>query len=77
MDWLIDFVIVLRSLNKSDVVVFVVNFGSLKNVVNVEFEVLGMIGGWGGVKVKRWMKVVEELFRVKIVVSRGVKKSGI
>ena len=75
-DRLTDFVTVPRSLNKSDAVALVANFGSLKNAVNAEPEVLGMIGGWGGVKVKRWTKAVEEPFRVKTAASRGVKKSG-
>jgi DNA excision repair protein ERCC-1 len=66
-----DFVTVPRSLNKSDAVALVANFGSLRNAVNAEPEQLGMIAGWGGVKVKRWTEAVEEPFRVKKAVKRG------
>ncbi|KAH8170855.1 binding domain of DNA repair protein ercc1 (rad10/Swi10) domain-containing protein [Sarocladium implicatum] len=75
-DRLTDFVTVPRSLNKSDAVALVANFGSLRNAVNAEPEVLGMIGGWGGVKVKRWTKAVEEPFRSKTAASRGLEKQG-
>ncbi|KAH7312204.1 restriction endonuclease type II-like protein [Stachybotrys elegans] len=66
-----DFVTVPRSLNKSDAVALVANFGSLRNAVNAEPEQLGMIAGWGGVKVKRWKEAVEEPFRVRKAAKRG------
>ena len=75
-DRLTDFVTVPRSLNKSDAVALVANFGSLRAAVNAEPDVLGMIGGWGGVKVKRWTKAVEEPFRSKTAASRGLEKQG-
>ncbi|OAA70937.1 mating-type switching protein swi10 [Akanthomyces lecanii RCEF 1005] len=62
---LVDFVTVPRSLNKSDAVALVANFGSLKNAVNADAEQLGMLSGWGGVKVKRWSAAIEEPFRAK------------
>ena len=74
-DRLIDFVTVPRSLNKSDAVALVANFGSLKNAVNADQEQLAMIGGWGGIKVKRWSTAVEEPFRTKKAAKRGVPKS--
>ncbi|KAK1249025.1 hypothetical protein MKX07_002541 [Trichoderma sp. CBMAI-0711] len=52
-DKLVEFVTVPRSLNKSDAVALVANFGSLKNAINAEPEQLSMISGWGGIKVKR------------------------
>ncbi|KAF7562727.1 hypothetical protein G7046_g1384 [Stylonectria norvegica] len=64
-DKLVEFVTVPRSLNKSDAVALVSNFGSLRNAINADPEQLGMIGGWGGIKVKRWTAAVEEPFRVK------------
>lgn len=70
-DRLTDFVTTPRSLNKSDAVALVANFGSLKNAVNADAEQLGMIGGWGGIKVKRWIKAVEEPFRVKTAAKRS------
>lgn len=62
---LVDFVTVPRGVNKSDAVSLVSNFGSLKNAVNAEPEQIGIISGWGEVKVKRWCSAIEEPFRVK------------
>lgn len=73
-DKLVDFVTVPRSLNKSDAVALVANFGSLRNAVNADQEQLGMINGWGGVKVKRWAAAVEEPFRAKRAAKRGLQK---
>ncbi|KAF4336429.1 DNA excision repair ERCC-1 [Fusarium beomiforme] len=70
---LVEFVTVPRSLNKSDAVAVVSNFGSLKNAINADAEQLGMLNGWGGVKVKRWQSAVEEPFRVKKAAKRGAK----
>lgn len=64
-----------RSLNKSDAVAVVSNFGSLRNAINADAEQLGMLNGWGGVKVKRWVSAVEEPFRVKKAAKRGAKAS--
>ncbi|KAG9256833.1 DNA repair protein rad10 [Emericellopsis atlantica] len=73
-DRLTDFVTVPRSLNKSDAIALVANFGSLRNAINAEQEALGMISGWGGTKVKRWVTAVEEPFRVKKTAKRGVRR---
>ncbi|XP_044716126.1 binding domain of DNA repair protein ercc1 (rad10/Swi10) [Hirsutella rhossiliensis] len=75
-DRLVDFVTVPRSLNKSDAVALVANFGSLKNAVNAEPEQLGMLNGWGGVKVKRWCAAIDEPFRAKKAAKRGMQPSG-
>lgn len=74
-DKLVDFVTVPRSLNKSDAVALVANFGSLKNAINADQEQLGMISGWGGIKVKRWSAAIEEPFRAKKAAKRGLQKS--
>lgn len=74
---LVDFVTVPRSLNKSDAVALVANFGSLKNAVNADAEQLGMIAGWGGVKVKRWTDAVEEPFRTKKASKRGTTQATV
>ncbi|KAK2612992.1 ssDNA endonuclease and repair protein rad10 [Conoideocrella luteorostrata] len=74
-DKLVDFVTVPRSLNKSDAVALVANFGSLQNAINAEQEQLGMIGGWGGIKVKRWSAAIEEPFRAKKAAKRGLQAS--
>ena len=75
-DKLVDFVTVPRSLNKSDAVAMVANFGSLRNAINADQEQLGMIGGWGGVKVKRWTNAVEEPFRARKAAKRGLQKTA-
>lgn len=75
-DKLVDFVTVPRSLNKSDAVALVANFGSLKNAINAEPEQLSMINGWGGTKVKRWTDAVEEPFRARKAAKRGLRPSS-
>ncbi|TFA97665.1 Mating-type switching protein swi10 [Trichoderma ghanense] len=75
-DKLVEFVTVPRSLNKSDAVALVANFGSLKNAINAEPEQLSMISGWGGIKVKRWTDAVEEPFRARKAAKRGLQPSS-
>ncbi|KAL7957074.1 hypothetical protein V8C34DRAFT_192710 [Trichoderma compactum] len=75
-DKLVEFVTVPRSLNKSDAVALVANFGSLKNAINAEPEQLSMIGGWGGAKVRRWTLAVEEPFRARKAAKRGFQPSS-
>ncbi|KAK5987783.1 Mating-type switching protein swi10 [Cladobotryum mycophilum] len=75
-DRLVDFVTVPRSLNKTDAVALVANFGSLRNAINADPEQLGMLSGWGGVKVKRWAAAVEEPFRAKKAAKRGPQTSA-
>ncbi|KAL7807234.1 hypothetical protein V8C26DRAFT_415172 [Trichoderma gracile] len=70
-DKLVEFVTVPRSLNKSDAVALVANFGSLKNAINAEPEQLSMISGWGGIKVKRWTDAVDEPFRARKAAKRS------
>ncbi|KJZ74589.1 hypothetical protein HIM_05939 [Hirsutella minnesotensis 3608] len=74
-DRLIEFVTVPRSLNKSDAVALVANFGSLKNAINADAEQLGSLSGWGGVKVKRWCSAIDEPFRAKKAAKRGLPPS--
>ncbi|POR37364.1 Mating-type switching protein swi10 [Tolypocladium paradoxum] len=74
-DKLVDFVTVPRNLNKSDAVALVANFGSLKNAINAETEQLGMLNGWGGVKVKRWSAAIDEPFRAKKAAKRNLQTS--
>jgi DNA excision repair protein ERCC-1 len=73
---LVEFVTVPRSLNKSDAVAVVSNFGSLRNAINADAEELGMLNGWGGIKVKRWVSAVEEPCRVKKAAKRGAQASA-
>ncbi|PFH62752.1 hypothetical protein XA68_12180 [Ophiocordyceps unilateralis] len=74
-DRLVDFVTVPRSLNKSDAVALVANFGSLKDAVNADPEQLALLSGWGGVKVKRWTAAVDEPFRVKKAAKRSTGRA--
>lgn len=76
-DKLVDFVTVPRSLNKSDAVALVANFGSLKNAVNADPEHLSMISGWGGVKVKRWSAAMDEPFRAPKAAKKSLKKKPV
>lgn len=69
-DRLVDFVTVPRSLSRSDAVALVANFGSLRSAVNADAEQLASLGGWGAVKVKRWMSAVEEPFRARKAARR-------
>ena len=75
-DKLVEFVTVPRSLNKTDAVALVANFGSLKNAMNADTEQLGTLSGWGGVKVKRWTSAIGEPFRAKHAAKRGVQAEG-
>ncbi|CAI6090310.1 unnamed protein product [Clonostachys chloroleuca] len=73
-DRLVEFVTVPRNLNKSDAVALVANFGSLKNAINADQEQLSMLNGWGGAKVKRWSKAVEEPFRARKATKKAARK---
>lgn len=73
---LVDFVTVPRGVNKSDAVSLVSNFGSLKNAINAEPEQIGIISGWGGVKVRRWSSAIEEPFRVKKAARRTIAETA-
>lgn len=75
-DRLVDFVTTPRSLNKSDAVALVANFGSLRAAVNAEPEQLAMLSGWGGVKVKRWCAAMDEPFRAAKAARRGLQPSS-
>lgn len=71
---LVEFVTVPRSVNKSDAVALVSNFGSLKNAVNADPEQVAIIAGWGAVKVNKWVSAVEEPFRAKKAAKRQLDR---
>jgi len=73
---LVDFVTVPRGVNKADAVSLVSNFGSLKNAINADPEQIGIIGGWGEVKVKRWCEAIDEPFRVRKAARRTIEDSA-
>ena len=73
-DSLIDFITVPRSVNKTDAVGLVSNFGSIRAAVNAQPEEIGMIAGWGEKKVQRWYQAVNEPFRLTMAASRGLDR---
>ncbi|KAI9677036.1 MAG: ssDNA endonuclease and repair protein rad10 [Caeruleum heppii] len=68
---LIEFVTVPRSINKTDAVGLVGNFGTLRQAVNARPEEVALIAGWGEKKIQRWCTTVREPFRVRRAAKRG------
>lgn len=64
-DRMIDFVTTPRSINKTDAVSLVSQFGSLRTAVNARHEDVAGIAGWGDKKVKAWTGAVREGFRTE------------
>jgi DNA excision repair protein ERCC-1 len=62
-DRLVEFVTVPRSVNKTDALGLVSNFGSIRTAVNAQPEEISLIAGWGDKKVQRWHTSVREPFR--------------
>lgn len=62
---LTEFVTTPRTINKTDAASLISNFGSLQAAVNAQPEELALVPGWGEKKVKAWVSVVREPFRVK------------
>lgn len=71
-DNLVDFITVPRSVNKTDAVGLVSNFGSVRTAVNATPEEIGLIAGWGEKKVQRWCNAVREPFRLQKATKRGI-----
>ncbi|KAM0286786.1 hypothetical protein ACHAQH_000806 [Verticillium albo-atrum] len=67
---LVDFVTVPRSVNKADAIALVSTFGSLKDAINADAEQVGVIAGWGTIKVNKWIAAVDEPFRAKKAAKR-------
>lgn len=67
------FVTVPRGINRSDAISVVSACGSVRGAVNVEPEVLGSLGGWGEVKVRRWTAAVREPFRAGKAKKRTIR----
>lgn len=68
---MVEFITVPRSINKTDAVGLVSNFGSIRTAINAGPEEIGLIAGWGDKKVQRWANSVREPFRVKKAARRG------
>jgi DNA excision repair protein ERCC-1 len=69
---MVEFITVPRSINKTDAVGLVSNFGSIRTAINAGPEEIGLIAGWGDKKVQRWCNAVREPFRVKKAARRAV-----
>jgi DNA excision repair protein ERCC-1 len=69
---MVEFITVPRSINKTDAVGLVSNFGSIRTAINAGPEEIGLIAGWGEKKVQRWHNAVKEPFRIKKAARRGV-----
>ena len=67
---LVDFICAPRSINKTDAMGLVSNFGSIRSAVNARPEEIGLIAGWGHKKVQRWCNSVHESFRVQRTAKR-------
>jgi DNA excision repair protein ERCC-1 len=71
-DKLVEFITVPRSINKTDALGLVSNFGSVRTAINASPEEVGLIAGWGEKKVQRWCNAAREPFRIKKAAKRGV-----
>jgi DNA excision repair protein ERCC-1 len=70
-DKLVEFITTPRSINKTDAMSLVGNFGSVRTAVNARPEELQMIAGWGQTKVRQWHSAVTEPFRNQKAAKRG------
>jgi DNA excision repair protein ERCC-1 len=70
-DKLIEFITTPRSINKTDAMSLVSNFGSVRTAVNARPEELLMIAGFGQTKVRQWHAAVTEPFRNRKAAKRG------
>jgi DNA excision repair protein ERCC-1 len=71
-DRMIDFVTTPRSVNKTDAVSLVSQFGSLRTAVNARHEDVAGIAGWGEKKVRAWTGAVREGFRTERAKKRRI-----
>lgn len=71
-DRMVDFVTTPRSINKTDAVSLVSQFGTVRTAVNARHEDVATIAGWGEKKVQQWCNTVREPFRVQRAAKRGL-----
>ncbi|KAI5369335.1 Putative ERCC1/RAD10/SWI10 family, RuvA domain 2, restriction endonuclease type II [Septoria linicola] len=72
-DRMVDFVTTPRSINKTDAVSLVSQFGTVRTAVNARHEEVAMIGGWGEKKVQQWVTSVSEPFRIQRAGKRSLQ----
>lgn len=58
-----NFVTAVPSLNRSEAMSLIIKCGSLRAGVNADADTLSAIGGWGDVKIRRWLDTLDEPFR--------------
>ena len=75
-DRLNDFITVPRSINKTDALSLISNFGSIRRAVCASPEEVALVDGFGEKKVQRWCNTVRENFRVKKAAKRGVSREN-
>jgi DNA excision repair protein ERCC-1 len=73
-DRMVDFITTPRSINKTDAVALVSQFGSLRTAVNARHEDVAGIAGWGEKKVQRWCAAVREPFRIQRAAKRSLNR---
>jgi DNA excision repair protein ERCC-1 len=71
-DRMVEFITTPRSINKTDAVSLVSQFGTIRTAVNARHEEVAMIAGWGEKKVQQWCKSVSEPFRIQRASKRGL-----
>lgn len=71
-DRMVQFITTPRSVNKTDAVSLVMQFGSVRTAVNARHEDISGIAGWGEKKVQRWCAAVREPFRNQHAARRGL-----
>lgn len=71
---LVDFICAPRSINKTDAMGLVSNFGSIRTAVNARSEDIGLIAGWGHKKVERWCTSVRDPFRIQRTAKRKLHR---
>ncbi|KAK6443264.1 ssDNA endonuclease and repair protein rad10 [Oleoguttula sp. CCFEE 5521] len=75
-DRMVDFITTPRSINKTDAVSLVSQFGSIRTAVNARHEDISGIAGWGEKKVQRWVAAVHEPFRIQRAARRGLGREN-
>jgi DNA excision repair protein ERCC-1 len=75
-DKLTDFITVPRSVNKTDALCLVSNFGSIRTAVNAHPEEILLLQGWGQTKVKAWYQAVNEPLRNRRAQKRGITREN-
>jgi len=65
VDLMQDFSTTPRTINKTDALSLVSNFGSIRGAINARPEEVAMVPGWGEKKVQQWCGTVREPFRVR------------